>query len=397
MKIHNYLLLVIAVFTPALSADTIVLKSGKKYEGRILSQDDTSYLVEVFVTKSIKDERRIPKDHVQEIITQAEDDKEFETIKNLVPTPDRIDADNCEARIKSARDFIAKYPKSKHVKAANTIIGTLEKEYQVISKGGLKLGGQLITSADLEANTYDIHARMLLIDIKHLSARGSYQQALRAWETLQNDYSKSAAYVSSNAIAGRILRAHIAELKKWIKTLDAREATRKSALESLEAGDRERTIALLAEKQQAYNALIEKEEKELRTRWLTIDPYHKKALDYNLRNSESALNSLGAKSSTQTELAGPAFRGAWSALAKGDLEEAAKLIHKLESMHLPAKYTEPLAKQLEEKQATQAAEAQAAKERAEQERLEKIKAEMEAAEKAAKEAGTKKKGRGKRK
>ena len=135
----------------------------------------------------------------------------------------------------------------------------------------------------------------------------------------------------------------------------------------------------------------------MRTKWLSMDPYNKKALDYNLRSAKDTLNSLGSKGSSKTELAGPIFRGAWSALAKGNLEDAASLVHKLESMQLPAKYTDPLAKQLKEKQSVKAAEAKAAKERAEQEWLEKVKAEKEAAEKAAEEAKTKKKGRSSKK
>ena len=122
--------------------------------------------------------------------------------------------------------------------------------------------------------------------------------------------------------------------------------------------------------------LIEKEEKELHTQWLTIDPYHKKSLDYNLRSVENSLKGLGAgNSSKEEELAGPVFRSAWSSLAKGNLEDAANFIKQLQSMQLPEKYTAPLAKQLKEKQVTKAADEKAAKERAEQEWLEKAKAE----------------------
>ena len=192
MKISHYLLLITAALTSSITADTILLKSGKKYEGKVISQDDKSYLVEVYVTKSIKDERRIPKDLVREIIPQAKDAKDFEIVKNLVPTPDRLDANAYAPRIKTAQEFLTKFPKSKHSKLVKTIIQTLEKEHHAISKGGIKLGGQLISAADLEANAYDIHARILLLDMKSHASNGNYQQALRKWETLQNTYSKSA-------------------------------------------------------------------------------------------------------------------------------------------------------------------------------------------------------------
>ena len=376
MKLSHYLLLITAVASPNLTADTIVLKTGVKYEGKVLTQDDKSYLIEVYVTKSITDERRIPKDQVDKIIKEAKDARALNQVKALVPTPDRLSIKAYANRIKTARDFLSKYPKSNNAKTVTAIINTLEKEHQTISKGGIKLGGQLISASDMEANTYDIHARMLLLDMKRFASSGNSQKALRKWETLKNDYAKSTAYKNSTTIAGRILQAYRPQLNNYISTLEAREAKRKSVIASLEDGDRERTVVVLAENLKAYEMLIEKEEKELHTQWLTIDPYHKKSLDYNLRSVENSLKGLGAgNSSKEEELAGPVFRSAWSSLAKGNLEDAANFIKQLQSMQLPEKYTAPLAKQLKEKQVTKAADEKAAKERAEQEWLEKAKAE----------------------
>lgn len=396
MKSRHYLLLITAAVATNLTADTIVLKTGEKYEGKILSQDDTSYFVEIYVTKSITDERHIPKDQVDKIIEEPKDARPFEQVKALVPTPDRLTIEAYTERLKTARDFLSKFPKSAHTKAVQTIIETLENEQQTISKGGIKLGGQLISASDLEANIYDIHARMLLLDMQRYASNGNYQRALRKWETLKNDYSRSTAYKTSLTKVEPILRAYSSRLHNYINTLDAREAKRQTVILSLKEGDRQRTVAYLAEKQKAYESQIEKEEKVMHTRWLTIDPYHKKALEYNLRNAETTLNGLGSQNNSKDELAGPIFRGAWSSLAKGDLKEAAKLIKKLQSMRLPVKYTDPLEKQLEEKQALKAAEDKAAKERTKQEWLDKVKAE-EAAE-AAKAAEEKKKpGRGRKK
>ncbi|MBT8044306.1 MAG: hypothetical protein KJO79_05085 [Verrucomicrobiae bacterium] len=371
MKISHCIALLTALLTASIIADTIILKTGVKYQGKVISQDEESYLCEIYVTKSIRDERRIPKDQVQEIIKKSEDAKAITHLQSLVPTPDRLTLDAYEKRIKAAKSFLTKFPKSKHIAEAKKIMATLQEEQKAIADGGIKLGGQIISADDMEANAYDIDARILFQDLKKYSANGNYQRALRKWEILEKEYSKSSAYHDSLGIISRILKSYKVELTSLINSHEAREAKRKAALESLEEGDRERTVSYLAEKHKAYENLNEREKKELRTRWLTIDPYHKKALDYNLRSINTVMNSLRNTKSAKTELAGPTYRGVWSALAEGNLEQAEKLIKQLESMRIPEKYTSLLAQQLEQKKANKAAEEKAAKERAEKEKIEK--------------------------
>jgi len=386
MKAHLYLLFISAVFTGTLSADTIILKTGVTYEGQIISQDEESYLIAIRVTQSIKDERRLTKDEIKEIIKESADAKDFVAVKALVPTPDRLSEKSYAARIATAHSFLTKYPKSTHTKAAQGILKKLKKEQLIISQGGIKLSGQLISKSDIEANAYDIHARMILNKMKKLATTGDYQQALRHWETLQGGYAHSSSYRDGATFATQVLRSYSSELKNLIYTMEPRMAKRKLAMGRLSEDDRLRTIHVLAENQKKYAALIEHEEKQLQTKWLTIDPQNSKALEYNLRNAESALSNLSSFDASQVKLAGPAYRGAWSTLAEGNLEGAAKHLQVLNTLDLPEKYIQPLAKQLAEKQATatqaeEKAKEEAAIEKALQERLAKEAAEKEAAEK----------------
>jgi small nuclear ribonucleoprotein (snRNP)-like protein len=391
MKIYHSLLCITAILTGNLIADTIILKTGIKYEGKIISTDKNSYLVEIHYSKSIKDERRIPKDQVQEIIKAAKDAEDIANVKALVPTPDRLTEEAYKKRIKTASNFLTKYPKSVHSKEVKTILETLKKEHQVICKGGIKLGGQLISSSDIEANAYDIHARMLFDDIKKLATNRRHQPALRKWETLQNTYSHSTSYRDSMTLASRMLHAHSSELKNYLDTLESREAKRKSTLENLNEDDRARTIAVLTENKNNYETLIKKELTQLRTKWLTVNSYHKKALDYNLRNTVTGLKFVSSYDTSKFKPAGPTYRGAWAALAKDNLVDAANLIQKLKSLRLPDRYTDPLTQRLEEKQtAQQNTEKQTAKDLAEQKLLA-AEAAKAAAEKAKQESMKKKK------
>ncbi|BDS06667.1 hypothetical protein NT6N_17070 [Oceaniferula spumae] len=388
MKSVYKLLLLAGALTGQLSADTIVLKTGVKYEGKVLSEDATSYLVQIFVTKSIKDERRIPKDQVQEIIQETDAAKDFKNLGPLTPTPNRMASDIYQGRITAAKSFLKKHPKSDEAKEVQEALDILEKEYAVISKGGVKLNGQLITASDIEANAYDVHARMIAEEFSELAAQGQHQPALRKWEVLKNEYPYSTSFIDSLPLAARVMQGYQKILQQELDTLDARLKQRQTVLSSLSENDRRRAEQTISQKQAKYATLIDQEEKELKTRWLTIDPFNEDALEYNRRSAESEHQSITKLDTSRIKMAGPTYRGAWTALANGQLEEASKLIRELKSsFRMSDKYVTPLADQLEEKEnKKKAAEEKAAAEKAEQERLAK-----EAAEKARKEAAEAKK------
>ncbi len=391
MKLLQTLSILAGFFTTQLNADTIILKTGKKYNGTVISEDSTSYLIEIQITKTIKDKRKFLKTDVAEIIEETKAEKDYKTLSNLTPTPDQLNTENYQTRITKAQAFIAKHPKSPEEPKVRAALAILERELDVISKGGTKLNGKLISADEVKTNAYDIHAVIISNKIKKLRQQGRHQQALRKWEELKNNYPHSAAYVDIAPSITAILQSYQRQLSTHLSTLDARIAKRNNLLKTLSDSDRRRAEQTITQKQATYEARIQKEEKELKTRWLTIDPYHKRALEYNQRNIKSELQSLSRKSSSKIQLAGPSYRGSWAALASGNLDEASKLLKTLKSLKLPDSYTAPLITQLTQKKA---AADKAAAEKKEQERIAKEeadKAAREAAEKAAEAAKKKKK------
>jgi len=381
MKTHQSIILIASLLASSLSADTIELKSGTSYQGKVLSEDATSYLVEIHHSSSIKDHRRIPKDQVKQIISAAKDANSFASVKSSVPTPDGLPEKSYAARIKRASDFLKKFPKSKHTKEVKSILNTLDKEMAVISQGGIKLDGHLISSSDIEANAYDIHARIILNKTKRLAKAGNYQMSLREWENLQQNYAHSAAYKDAIKLVSRVLKPYKKELSRNLDSLEARTTNRKAAIASLETNDRRRSENLLIEKETIYAALIEKEERQIKTKWLTVDPFNKHALDYNLRSVNTTMKKFDTTDTSKIKLAGPDLRGAWSALAKDDLDDVDLRLKSLKPMRLPAEYIDPITTQLTAKRTTQAD----AKKAAEEQAL------KEAAEEAAKKKKGKKK------
>lgn len=386
---HNYwkTLCLSTLLCTALHADTIVLKSGEKHTGRVISENSTSYLFEIDVTNSIKDELRIPKDDVKLIIKESIESKDFKLVASMVPVRDLQPATAYPERIKITKTFIRKFPKSEYNETVNKILTTLESEYNTIIDGGIKLDGQLISRQDKEANAYDIDARRLLLDIQRYAATRRYTQALRKWEVLQSDYRNSTSFKSAIPIAKRIIYTYQKTLKSLLDTLDERTAERKSAMSSMNANDRERTELALAEQQRRYATQIEREKAKSRIKWLTVDTYDKASISHNYRQTTSSLKSIASPSRTkqkELKLAGPIHRDAWTALAKGDLKDAEQHIKTLQSLRIPKQYLTPLQTNLKESRGAMQIAIKEAKKNAEAEKLRQIKLDKEAADGAKK-------------
>src|SRR6478609_9740304 len=125
----------------ACQADTFTLKDGTKFDGKILSETSTSYVIEVQVSKSIKDERTVAKASVIRVEREMPDLKAFESIAKLVPTPDLLSSDEYQIKMAAVRKFLKDYPTSIRAKAAQSILDTLTKEFTPVGAGGIKLNG----------------------------------------------------------------------------------------------------------------------------------------------------------------------------------------------------------------------------------------------------------------
>src|SRR4051812_7813713 len=98
---HALLSITVLLAAATLSADIIVLKSGEKIDGRILSETDTEIKYEYQITPKIKDTKTILKADVKEVTRFTPAQVEFET-KNpakIVPTRDLMSASEYESII----------------------------------------------------------------------------------------------------------------------------------------------------------------------------------------------------------------------------------------------------------------------------------------------------------
>ncbi|WP_338289971.1 PTPDL family protein [Luteolibacter sp. LG18] len=339
---RSILILLSAGLLGSAAAETIRLKDGTKLEGKILKEDTESYVVDVQVTRSIREEKTIKKADVAGVDREQLDEKAFLAIKGLVPTPDLLTAADYDARLAKVREFVQTYPTSPQVKAAKEISATLEKERESVNQGGVKLGGHLITDEERSSNKFDVDARMIEVSIRSLAKDLRWAAALREFEKLEKEYQTSAAYKEVLPFVKDVIRHYRSEASEAASTYDARFKKQQTGLELQKAEDRAASASAIADRDAQIKAQYDAE-KKASVKWITANPYLKVSLDEAVKYADQELKRLDAVKLDTLPDGGKAWREAWTAVhAGGDLKSSNSLISAARTAKLPDRYVKEL-------------------------------------------------------
>lgn len=312
--------LLAGLFSLPVFADTIHLTNGQKLEGKVLEEGADYYQLEVQVTKSIKDLRRVAKSEVSRIDKVQDDVKEFQSIATLIPTPDLLDRDAYAQRMAKVDEFIGKYPKSPHIAEAKKLLDELRKEDQVVNTGGVKLGNLLYSAEDREDNALDVDARIAYSKMQTAAQSGHLLDAMRSYEKLATDYVGTTSAKEGAKLAKTILPRLKSEVSALLASLPKKLADRESGLASMSPDTRARTKQLLTEQEEAFSKRFEAERKA-RSQWPNINEYHKDSLDVVSRSIDSVLQKLDKENSDTLQDTGLIYRNAIATIKKGDEKE----------------------------------------------------------------------------
>ena len=326
----------------ALHADTIRLRDGKEYEGVVISEDTESYTVMVQVTKTIRDQRRILKRDVLEIVEQKKDAEAYEKIKDLVPTPERLDVEDYDARIGKVEKFLTEHTESRFARSATPILDTLEAERDVIASGGVKFEEKLLSASERQAVAFTIDSQMLGAEMDEAIANGRKIHALRAWDRLHEDFSSSRVYLAGIEKILPIMRVQSAAVKRELETLDERVDERMRKLELVPSKDRARAREAIELQAANYLKLVEAE-REAGIRWTSLDPYQKEPLNKAKSLLDAEIRRLENLDRSRIPDGDAAWAEAWTTLnGSPDSEAAREALTKARNARLPREYIEIL-------------------------------------------------------
>lgn len=299
----------IALLSLNASADTFVLKDGTRIDGSIVSENDTSYVIEVQVTKSIKDERVISKEKIVKVEGEKKDITAFESISHFIPTPDALTAEEYAKRITGVEKFLKQYSDSPKTSQATAILKILKNEANEILAGGVKVNGKVISAAEYRANLLDIDAGIQEAKIRSLLKDGRYLEALRAFSAFDRDFKNTKARTALLPLITQTINGYLAQTSQALAGYESLIKQRGIELQRMKPDDRRQTQAALAEETVAFEKRL-KAEKEAKVGWVSNNPSYKPSLDETMSFGKQELARLTVSIAPPTVDAGTAFRDA---------------------------------------------------------------------------------------
>lgn len=325
-----------------LTADTFTLKDGSTLEGVIVKEEGDNYILEVQVTKTIKDERKIAKSEIVKIGREQPDLKAFEVISKSSPAPDLMTEDDYVLRISAVEKFLKEHRGSAQTKDAKAILENLKSEANVVSGGGIKLNGKMVSPEDYKTNAYELDARVQEAKIRSLIDQNLLLPALRAFADFDGDFRSTLAYGTLAPQMRQVIQGYVAEARQSLATLDARLKDRAVGFQRMDSESRKATELAVQEEATAIEARY-KAEKEAKQAWVTTSPFHKAAFEDTVRFGDLEIARLAAVKTVLGVDGGKAYRELWNVVQRGG--NAASVTTSLaaaKTANVPARYVAPL-------------------------------------------------------
>ncbi len=324
------------------TADTFQLKDGTTVEGTIVSDTGDTYVLDVQVTKTIRDERRILKADVVKVTREEPDAKAFEGISKLVPSPDLLSADEYAVNIAAIEKFIKAYPTSSHLKDARKMLDTLKAEANKVAGGGMKIDGKIVSAAEYQANAFDLDARVQESRIRDLVNDNQLLPALRMFVDFDRDYRNTLAYGSLITLMRQVIQHQVEQAKQSLLTLETRSKERAVGLQRMAFEDRKKIEEAIKSEAAEIEARY-KAEKDAKQNWPTTTPYHKASLEDTVKFGQAELVRLSAVKTILGLDSGKAYREVYNLLQSGaNAATVTAAIASAKAAGVPPRYLEPL-------------------------------------------------------
>ncbi|HEY5895257.1 MAG TPA: PTPDL family protein [Chthoniobacterales bacterium] len=187
-------------------ADTIVLKSGEKFEGKLISNTSSSVDAEIQVTPSITDIRTFQRSDIQEILKTDPSVAAYAAIKGIKLGPNSMAASDYETIIYGKlKPFVDAYPDNEHAATVKQKLDALAAERDRVKAGELKLNHQWFTADQIAKDKYNVIAAVLLAQMQALAAQGDFIGALNQFATLEKNYPGSKVFPEAIEYARKLI------------------------------------------------------------------------------------------------------------------------------------------------------------------------------------------------
>lgn len=264
-------------------ADSVTLKSGEKFEGKILSDTETEVVLEYNLTPKIKDKKTIQKADIQEMVKLTPSQLAFaeEKLNEILPTKDLMTGGDYERIIQDRlRTFVAKYPGTPEAAEVEKMITTLSEEKAKVVAGEVKMEGKWLDPAEAKREAYNIDAYRTRTAMKAAMAgtdEKRFREALRLFDTLRTQYGASPQYVSAIPEALEILSDYQKQLAVMAAEQPQLQKQREEGLKALTGSELQLTRSAIEQENRIFKSTLDSQIKQ-KMKWRDVYKYDQKSI-----------------------------------------------------------------------------------------------------------------------
>lgn len=261
--------LVLALALPTF-ADIFIMKDGSRIKADVIDRTPEEYVLDVYVTKSIKEQKTIKRSDIEKIERVSEADEDFKKIADLTPAPPFLKVADYDTRIKTLKDFVAKHKITTAGTKAAEMIVELEAEREIVAAGGVKTEEKVLTASERESDLVNVQSQELAVEFRELVEKRSYVAALRKFQQLENNFAASAAHREALPLYKQLLASYQLLITKELNEFEKKQMMRKKSFNDLSDSDQARLMAVEKNRMQQVEKIREAED-EKGVMWPAVD------------------------------------------------------------------------------------------------------------------------------
>ena len=285
-------------------------------------------MADVQIAAGITDARTFAKKDVKSVTKPAEDEKFYQGIKAYKISANSYTQAEYDALVRALDAFIAKFPKSAHLKEIQANLEAIRAEKKRVDEGQLKLLDRWYSAEEAVREKYQIDAQRAFLGVRALAARGDIIGALNAFDNLEKNWPGSAVYPDAAEFAMTLVTRLDTEIDRLTAAAKQDEALFQAKIVLVSEPQKSQTIAARKARITAAEAAVENADR-LSVKWKPLYATTEKstgALKTVISTELQRLSTMGANamrtSIAKSDIAAAALKAGDLATAESALREA---------------------------------------------------------------------------
>lgn len=252
------------------AADTVILKSGEKIEGKITSETPTEIIIDYKATPTINDTRTIPRADIDKIEKESPEELTYQKLKALKPGPNGYELAAYDRIVGALEGFLQQFPQTKHKDEIAKAAADFKEEKSRIEAGEVKIGGKWFTKEEAQQERYQLAAGVLFGQMQDLARQGRTTDALNLFEQLEKQYPGAYAYPDAAEFARQLVTNLKPQAERALEQWKQTKAEREKANQLASEADRIALVAAQKKEQEQGDAAVDAVEKNRTAKWVPL-------------------------------------------------------------------------------------------------------------------------------